>query len=469
MNLEKTRTELLHQINQAQLIALVAAGLMERPLAGAIAAALEDIRNENAGSADYLRVEAALIERVGVEGSNLHLGRSRNDIGATAERMGIRPALHAAYAALLELRKALLEKASAHVNTIIPAYTHGRAAQPTTFAHYLLALGDSLGRDCERLAESYRRLNLSPLGSGALSTSGFRLDRSRLAESLGFAGLVENSYDAVGIAPGDSKQEIAAAVLTSSLTLSRFAQDLILYTMDEIGFLALNRGQVGGSSIMPQKRNPGSLEKARSEVAAVAGQVWSVMADGHNTHLQDTRDVRVAAMDHVLQALAGLTEVCALIAEAVRGLEADGARGKQICLDTFSTATELADTLVRERGLDFRSGHAVSSEAATWLAVNGRAADTLTPQELAEIADRAIGSRVELESEALARAVDPAGFVEIRANIGGPAPVEVARMIEARIKGLANDQVWLEAEQSRIAEASLRREAEIAALLSIKV
>jgi argininosuccinate lyase len=247
--------------------------------------------------------------------------------------------------------------------------------------------------------------------------------------------------------------------------LSRFAQDLILFTMDEIGFLALSARQTGGSSIMPQKRNPGRLEKARSQVAAVIGQVWAVMACGHNTHLQDTHDVRMAAMEHVLQATDGLADACTLVAETVRGLEADSKRGEQICLSTFCTATELADTLVREERLDFRSAHAVSSAAAGWLSGRGRTADTLTPAELADIAEGVIGAKVKIEAPTLARAVDPRGFVEIRCNTGGPAPDEVARMLADRRNGLNRDQRWLEDAEKRIARADESRRARIAALI----
>jgi len=463
VKIEQARADALHRMNQAQLLALVKAGLMDKSLAGQIGLALAEIQKDrDTCYSDYLVLEKELIARLGNKAGNLHLGRSRNDIGATTERFLIRSTFLGTLKELSEVRRAVLKKADAETATVIPAYTHGRLAQPTTFGHYLLAVADSLERDMSRFKHAFITLNRSPLGAAALTTSGFHLDRKLLASALDFDGLVENSYDAVSIGPGDSKAEVIGALMVSALTLSRFVQDLILYSMDEFGFLVLKR--VGGSSIMPQKRNPGFLEAARSELASALGQGWSVYADLHNTHLQDTKDVRAAAMEHVIHASELMQDVYGALAEGVNELTVDANRGLQMSNANFSTATELADTLVRHSGVDFRSGHAVSSAAATWLRENSKRPEELTPQTLAVIAQKAIGVEVSLSKDQIRQALDPAHFVSIRNNTGGPAEKTVKTMLVSRWENLKCDEIWIAERESRTKDAMRKLDEAVAAL-----
>lgn len=463
MQIEQARADALYRMNQAQLLVLVKAGLMDKSHAGQIELALTEIQKDaDTCYSDYLALEKELIARLGNSAGNLHLGRSRNDIGATTERFLIRSTFLDTLKQLSELRRAVLNKADAETATVIPAYTHGRLAQPTTFGHYLLAVADSLERDMSRFKHAFTTLNCSPLGAAALTTSGFHLDRQLLASALGFDGLVENSYDAVSVGPGDSKAEVISALMISALTLSRFVQDLILYSMDEFGFLILKR--VGGSSIMPQKRNPGFLEAARSELASALGQGWSVFADLHNTHLQDTKDVRGAAMEHVIRAAEDLQDVYGALAEGVSELTVDQQRGLELSSAHFSTATELADTLVRHSGVDFRSGHAVSSAVAAWLRENSRKPEELTPETLAAIAQQSIGVEVSLSKDQIRQALDPAYFVSIRNNTGGPAEKTVKTMLISRRENLQKDEKWIADHEVRIKDAMRKLDESVAAL-----
>src|SRR6476661_1647329 len=223
--------EFLEQINKASIVMLDEARIVPHAIAGAIAKGIAQViaqerEASRRRSADYLDYEPRLTAACGADASRLHTGRSRQDIASTIARMNLRDGLLAEMEALATARDKLLTVASRHTETIIPAYTHGVQAQPTTFAHYLLALAAALGRQTERMQQAYGRINRNPLGAAALATSSFPLDRERLAVLLGFEGLVENAYDANHFAPVDSALDVAGALAISAIQLGQFAQDL---------------------------------------------------------------------------------------------------------------------------------------------------------------------------------------------------------------------------------------------------
>ena len=245
-------------------------GLVPHPMASRIASGIlkviaKELDTSTKRSADYLDFEPKLIAAVGQDASRLHMGRSRQDMGATIARMSLRDGLLKEYEALVASREKLLIIADQNKQTIIPAYTHGVQAQPTTFAHYLLAWESAVARNSERLQQAYQRINKSPLGAAALGTSSFPIDRKRLAGLLGFDGLVENSYDANHIASADSSLEVASVLEISAIQLGQFAQELHAQYAATSPWLMLSEGKLTGvSSIMPQKRNPAALEQLRT-------------------------------------------------------------------------------------------------------------------------------------------------------------------------------------------------------------
>ena len=227
--------EWLDDINKACIVMLAETGIVPQDVAARIARGIQQlIENERTGahnttprtSADYLDYEPRLIALAGPEASRLHTGRSRQDLASTIARMNLRDQLLQVTQAVIAARESLLKRAEEHVETIIPAYTHGVQAQPTTFAHYLLAFEAALARATERLQQVYARVNQSPLGTAALATSSFPLDRHRLAELLGFEGLVENAYDANHLAPIDSALDVAGAYSILMVETGMFAQDI---------------------------------------------------------------------------------------------------------------------------------------------------------------------------------------------------------------------------------------------------
>jgi argininosuccinate lyase len=331
---------------------------------------------------------------------------------------------------LLDLQGVLLAVASEHVTTVMPAHTHTQQAQPTTLAHYLVAVHDSVVRDLRRIEAAFENCNRSPLGAAALTNSGFALDRSRLAELLGFDGLVENSYDA--IAGADYLGEAATTLQLSFLGLGRFVNDLLLWSTQEFGAIRVADPYVQVSSIMPQKRNPVSLEHARSLLSAAAGDASTVLTMLHNTPFGDVVDTEDDLQPYLWRALEAADGLCRLLAAVVGTMEVD----KELLLGRagrgYSTVTELADTLVRERGLSFRSAHAVVTAVVKLAEAEGVEGAGISPGLVDRAAEGVIGEPLGLSGDLISGSLDPARFVEVRALPGGPAPEEMRRALEER-------------------------------------
>jgi argininosuccinate lyase len=423
---------------RAHLIMLVEQDLMPRRVAGAIANAISGLNEGEIRASSYtgefedlfFHVEHLIFESAGEAAGNLHLARSRNDLGVAMYRMVLREGLLRVERALLDLQGVLLAVASEHLGTVMPAYTHTQQAQPTTLAHYLVAVHDSLTRDLRRIGAAFENCNRSPLGAAALTTSGFAIDRSRLAELLGFDGLVENSYDA--ICGADYLGEAAAALQLSFLGLGRFASDLLLWSTREFGAIRVADPYVQVSSIMPQKRNPVSLEHVRSLLSAAVGDTNTVLTMLHNTPFGDVVDTEDDLQPYLWRALEAADGLCRLLAAVVGTMEVN----KELLLERagmgYSTVTELADTLVRERGLSFRTAHAVVTAVVKLAESEDVGAGGISPGLVNRAAEGVIGEPLGLSQELISRSLDPEHFVEIRALPGGPAHEEMRRAIEER-------------------------------------
>ncbi len=272
--------------------------------------------------------------------------------------MNLRDGLLHTIGALIADREKLLKRAEEHIETIIPAYTHGVQAQPTTFAHYLLAFESALARATERLQEAYKRVNKCPLGTAALATSSFPLDRHRLAELLGFEGLVENAYDANHLAPIDSALDVANAYAMTAVQTGMFAQDLHTQYAEPTPWFMLGSGELTGtSSIMPQKRNPAALEQLRAQSSILLSEMQTMTWVSHNnrTGMFDYR-----MYDPVPYARA-LT-VFKLFGSVVDAVVVNKARALEEVNADYSTTTEIADALLQKAEVPFRTGHHFASK-----------------------------------------------------------------------------------------------------------
>lgn len=386
---------------------------------------------------------------------DFRIALSRNDTWATLARMMLRDQTLDIIEALDDLREAVLDQAGRHVTTVMMAHTHHQHAQPTSVAHYLLAAGAMVGRCADRYRDAVARLDWSPLGAGALTTTAFPIDRAYTASLLGFAGPVENSYDAVSAA--DHVAEIAGCHGTLATSLSRIVQDFILWASSDVGALELAPGLVQTSSIMPQKRNPVALEHVRSDLSRLLGTCLEVWASAHNVPFGDVND----PFDNMVPSLtAAHRRLCGTIRLLGRSIASATIRpeGWAAALrGTFATSSELADTLVREGRLHFPEAHEAVTRIVAARRARGQDFTGLEPREL-DAAVLATGGRaVRLSADAIVRAVDPAHFVASRNVLGGPGPAAGEAMLNRARAGLAAGREASRAARARLAAARSAR------------
>jgi argininosuccinate lyase len=469
----------LGEINKASAVMVVERGIVPKPLGTGIADAVRRVLadGERPGavrSGNYLIVEEALIRIGGSEVTRLHSGRSRQDIGATIQRLAMREDLLKAYENLAAARAALLALANKDPDAIVPAYTWGVQAQPITFGHYLSAYAAALRRHGERLREAYARLNLSPLGAAALGTSSFPVDRPRLADLLGFDGVVENSLDANQISPIDSGAEAVGIASASALTIGTFIADVTQQYAQTKPWLLLAEGELTGtSSIMPQKRNPSGLVFLRAQASVVLGHAQTFLLTAHNVAagMSDYKPfITPKQGDQPNNVMRELADLHAGFAALLRTLVFDRDRALAEVNADYSTTTELADTLQREADVPFRAGHHFASELVTYGRANGlKPADIPYAQAQRIYREAAAQSKLDrpelpLSEAAFRRALSAENMVTASQGLGGPQPPEVARMLAAERTHLQSDQDWLTAKRARLNDAAGRLQAAFAGL-----
>jgi argininosuccinate lyase len=367
--------------------------------------ALEDI---------HMNVESRLAELIGPAAGRLHTARSRNDQVATDFRLWVRDAIDEIDAALAAYQRALAEKALEHATTVMPGFTHLQTAQPVTFGHHLLAYVEMAARDRGRFADARTRLNESPLGAAALAGTSFPIDRTMTAAALGFDRPMANSLDAV--ADRDFVLETLAAAAITAVHLSRFAEEIVIWSSPLSGLIRLSDRFTTGSSIMPQKRNPDAAELVRAKtgrmIAALNG-LLIVIKGLPLAYQKDMQEDKEGAID----AIGALKLALAVMAGMVHDIEPDVARMRQAAGEGFSTATDLADWLVRALQLPFREAHHVTGRIVAKAAEAGVALDKLPLKAMQEIEPRI--------SEAVFTVLSVDKSVSSRAVFGGTAPKNV--------------------------------------------
>ena len=405
---------------------LAAAGIISSDDLGAIERGLSQIgaeiaRGEFAWSREHedvhLNIERRLTALIGDAGKRLHTARSRNDQVATDIRLWLRNAIDALVAQLVALRRAFLDLAEKHAATIMPGFTHLQVAQPVTFGHHLMAYDAMFARDMARFADCRRRVNLLPLGSGALAGTSFPIDRAAVARDLGFDGLCGNSIDAVS--DRDFAIEFEAAAAIAMVHLSRFAEELVMWSNPRFGFVRLADRFCTGSSMMPQKKNPDVPELVRGKSARVAGHLMALLMLmkaqplAYNKDNQEDKEPLFDTVDTLADVFAIVTDLVA------SGITVDAARMRDAAREGFATATDLADYLVR-RGVPFRDAHEAVARAVRHAESKGVDLDGLSLAELKSFCDR-VGDDVH-------RVLTLEGAVASRNHAGATAP---ARVIEA--------------------------------------
>jgi argininosuccinate lyase len=457
--------EFLDRINMASIVMLDERGIVPNRLAARIAQAMAKVmRQERAAgpqrSADYLDYEPRLLAETGPEGSRLHTGRSRQDIASTIARMNLRAGLLAVCEALLLLRARILALAEKHTSTIIPAYTHGVQAQPTTFAHYLLAFDSAFGRQSERLRQAYARINRSPLGAAALATSSFPIDRVRLGELLGFEGQVENAYDANHLAAADAFLDLASALSIAAVQTSMFAQDMHAQYADARPWFMLATGELTGvSSIMPQKRNPAALEQLRAQASLMLGEAQAVFLLAHNVR-SGMFDYRMYDPVPCTRALQVLT----LFQQIVDGLVVDKDRALEEVHADYSTTTEIADALLQKGQVPFRIGHHFASSLTDFGRSRALKLHEIPFAEVARLYAAQAKQPIPMSESEFAEIISAQYMVFGRRGMGGPQLDEVNRMLgEARTRA-ATDSTWLMERNATLNRAALALDSAFAKL-----
>jgi argininosuccinate lyase len=368
--------------------------------------ALEDI---------HMNVEARLADLIGPAAGRLHTARSRNDQVATDFRLWVRDAIDALDGALADYQRALAEKALAHAATVMPGFTHLQTAQPVTFGHHLLAYVEMAARDRGRFADARKRLNECPLGAAALAGTSFPLDRAMTAKALGFDRPAANSLDAVS--DRDFALETLAAAAITGVHLSRFAEEIVIWTSSLVGLVKLSDKFTTGSSIMPQKRNPDAAELVRAKAGKLIGALDALMIVMKGLPLAYQKDMQEDKAG-VIDALGDLGLCLAAMTGMVRDMAPDAARMKAAAGAGYSTATDLADWLVRTLKMPFREAHHVTGRIVAAAERNGVALDALPLAAMQEIEPR-------ITKDAL-RVLSVERSVASRTSLGGTAPKNVA-------------------------------------------
>src|SRR5262245_45147435 len=437
--------EFLDWLNQASIVMLAETGIVPRPVAARIARGIAELienerRNPPARSADYLDYEPRLTAIVGPDASRLHTGRSRQDIASTIARLNLCDGLAKVCEALVAAREKPLALPARHTETIIPAYTHGVQAQPTTFAHYLLAFEAALARQAERLQQVYARVNRNPLGAAALATSSFPLDRRRLAALIGFDGLVENAYDANHLAPVDSALDVASAYSIAAIHMGQFAQDMhAQYAEPDPWFVLGAGGLMGVSSIMPQKRNPAALEQLRAQASIVLAEMQIPFMVSHNarTGMFDYRSYDPVPCAKTLQVLK-------LFQQVVDGIVVNRERALAEVKADYSTTTEIADALSQKADVPFRVGHHFASRLTDHGRGKGLKLHEIPYAEAALIYEADVRQPFPLGEKDFREVISAEYMVFGRRGAGGPQLAEVNRMLSEGGASVARDRTWLE-------------------------
>jgi argininosuccinate lyase len=330
-------------------------------------------------------------------------------------------------------------------------------------AHYIVGICASLERDTSRLRHAYLTNNQSPLGAAALTGTGFPVDRALSAHLLGFDAVIESTWDS--IAASDNLTDVAAALTSLGVNLSRFTHDMLFRATQESGAIRIDNSFIQISSIMPQKRNPVVLEHLRARISRMLSQAQGVVLQSHNIPFGDTQDIEDEIFPLLFGSLESSLEILRLYSAVMNTLHVNVAHLREQAVYGFTTVTELADSLVRTAGLPFRQAHRVVSSMVTYALEHGLSPKDLNAKLLAETAYEVTGQHVDVSDEFVQNALDPEKFILLRSGIGGAAPSATAQVIGSQRGQLATDIAWLDSTMKGLEDANRALEQSIAALM----
>jgi argininosuccinate lyase len=440
-------------VDRAHVVMLAEQGIIDETDAADILDALATVEDSGHGSLPdgedvHAAIETAVIDRVGARGGKMHTARSRNDEVATCIRYRLREDVLDAVETAIEAREVLTEVAAANSETVMPGFTHLQPAQPTTVGHYLLSYESALARDTERLLDAYERVNRSPLGAAAFAGTPFDIDRERVAELLGFESVIENSMDASSAR--DFLVETTSAMASLATTLSGLAEDLVVFSNK--GYVELSDDYSSTSSIMPQKKNPDTMELVRGAAGDASAGLNALLTILKGLPRAYNRDLQ-RAHPHAFEAVDAVAEATEVAAGAVATADWKEDALAEAAGEGFSTATGVADLLAMS-GLPFRTAHEMVAHAAE----HGSDYDALD-----EAAQEVLGESLSehVDREAVEAALDSEESVASRDSLGGPAPDAVEAALERAVAGVEADVDALETKREALSAAADRLDAEV--------
>lgn len=432
------------ELNTAHTTMLAKQGIIPEKTAQNILKALEDLKKEGIEALDldisvediHMAVENYVTSKIGDEAGYMHTAKSRNDQVATDLRLVLKKEIKIIGLSLLNFIEDIIEMADEHKETIFVGYTHLQHAQPTTFAHHLLAYANALRRDYERLMDAYKRVDMNPLGSAALTTTSFAIDREMTTELLGFSRIMENSIDGVSSRDFIAETVFSLSMLTS--TISKICEELINWSTYEFGVVEIAYEYSSTSSIMPQKKNPDIAELARAKGAILTGELMTIMTILKALPYSYNKDLQEIT-PHLWNSVDTAKSILSIVNGMLSTITVNKERAAELAKSNFATATELADILVREKDMPFRTAHKIVGRMVTEALEKDVSLQDIDPKFLDNVAMEVMGKPLDLDDESIRKALDPYENIKARTVIGGCSPQAVDEAITS-LKDFVNKE-----------------------------
>ena len=419
-------------------------GIIDADIADNILSALDELKDEGYGVLVFdpsvedvhMAIENYVTSKIGPQAGYMHTAKSRNDQVATDIRLVLRERIIGIQIGILEFIEGIVEMAGEHLDDVFIGFTHLQHAQPITIAHHLMAHAQALKRDYERLEDTYKRVNLNPLGCAAMATTSFPIDRELTTKLLGFDAYLENSMD--GVSARDFIAETVFDLVSLCTTLSKICEELILWSTYEFGVIEMADEYSSTSSIMPQKKNPDVAELARGKSTIVNGELVTILTILKAIPYTYNRDLQEIT-PHLWNALKVSEDTLSIVTRMLLSVEFNTERCAELAGRNFATATDLADIMVREKEIPFRTAHKIVGRIVNEATSSDMAEEDITSQFIDDIAVGLGFDKLELDDELIQNALNPRENVKIRRVLGGPAP-EMVELARDNIKIFLNEE-----------------------------
>ncbi len=430
--------------NRAHTTMLMEEGIIPEDSAKKILKALDQLEKEGINALDmsskfediHMSLEDYVTNLVGPEAGFMHTAKSRNDQVCTDIRLTLKDEIQNTILKIKSFIATIVEMAKENTHTLFIAYTHLQHAQPTTFAHHLMAYANELRRDCERLMDTYKRVDINPLGSAALTTTGFPINRERTTELLGFSKTMDNSID--GVSSRDFAAEAVFDYAMLSTTLGKIADEIVIWSSYEFRMIECSNQYSSTSSIMPQKKNPDIAELSRGKSTIAYGELMTILAMIKGIPHSYNRDLQEVT-PHLWNAIDNTNEILGIVHGMLSTITINKERTEELAGANFATATELADVMVRNKNLPFRTAHKIVGRIVSDAVADGINTNKINNDYVNKVSMDVMGEPIDLGEDLVRQALDPLKNVKSRTVKGGCAPIAVEESIKIMEEFLNNE------------------------------